>query len=233
MKGWANFADDDFCFSGMDHSDHKQVASDLRSPRASPRKRRYKQGSLEDQLSTLHCQAGPSSLSELFDFPKQHVATMCKQPELLARACQLLEHGIVHSSDYAGMLAERAGMCLLLQALCEEAMCSVPYTFTRACDIDRDCQQLLLHSAQKQDQGQSCVFQDIREQIDPRGQAWCQACLSNPEDGPESCAAAYNSMDEFLEANGSWAVDQAGFCCPAMSCLILGEMQCLLLSAYL
>ncbi|CAE7253113.1 unnamed protein product [Symbiodinium necroappetens] len=219
MKSSADFADDAFSFDAM-NLNHGHIGSNPpRSPRTSPHKRRYKQGSLADHLSTLHCQAGPGNLFELFDFPKEHVRTMSKHPELLARACQLLEHGIVHSSDYAGMLAEREGMRLLLQALHEEASCSGSYTFTRACDIDRDCQQLLLHSAQTQDQGQSCIFLDICQQIHPTAQAWCQACLPKAEDSSESCAAAYDSMDEFLRANGSWAVDQEHSC----ECLVHGK----------
>ena len=174
-------------------------------------KKKRKQGSVSDQLAQLHLPPGPSSLAELLEYPKQHVQTIAREPELLQRVCTLLQRGIVHSSDYSGMLAEREGLRLLAQGLHDEVGVSVPYQFCRACDIDKECQALLVHSSRHQDDGCSCVFQDIREQIHPHAQAWCQACVPSENRSKECFAAAFESMDAFLAANGDWAVDQDGF----------------------
>ena len=129
-------------------------------------RKRCRQGSLADDIAQSVWPAGPACLDELFNYPEQHLETIAQEPELMSRLSHLLQHGVVHSSDYTGMLAEREGLRLVLQAVQERTGSRIPYRFARACDLDQECQRFLWHSAQVQGDGQSCLFADIRCQID-------------------------------------------------------------------
>ena len=174
-------------------------------------RKRCRQGSLADDISQNMWPAGPACLDELFSYPEQHLETIAQKPELMSRLSHLVQHGVVHSSDCARMLAEREGLRLVLQAVQERTGSHIPYRFARACDLDQECQRFLWHSAQVQDNGQSCLFADIRCQIHVHAQDWCASCVPDAGSSPGDKVKSYRMMDDFLRANGSWAVDQD--CC--------------------
>lgn len=171
-------------------------------------KRKWKKGSVLDVVAKMRLPRGPTSVEELFNYPIQLVQAAFSKPEWRDRCGDLLRWGVVEHSDYSGIFAEREAKRLLFMALGQCAGIHVPHMVTKTCDIDPGSQRFLLHMSEMLDDGESCVFADIRSQLHPEAQEWCFAAVPSPDDPIKTKEGAYQAMSDFLAANGDWAVDQ-------------------------
>lgn len=171
-------------------------------------KRKWKKGSVLDVVARRRLPQGPKSVEELFDYPNQLVQAAFSKPEWQGRCADLLRWGVVEHSDYSGIFAEREAKRLLFLALGQSHGIHVPHMVRKTCDIDPGSQRFLLHMSETLDDGESCVFADIRSQLHPEAQEWCSAAVPSPSDSTKAKEDAYQAMSDFLAQNGDWAVDQ-------------------------
>lgn len=175
-------------------------------------KKKRKRGSLADRLAHSHLQPGPDSVENLFNYPVELVETIFQDAKRETRLRELLADGLVEHSDYSGISAEREAKRLLIQVLAEEHNFQVPHHVSKACDIDKDCQQVLVEASTVLDEGRSCVFTDIREQIHPEAQAFCSDVIAKAQADvgvdPTCLESAYSKIFQYLLQNSSWAVNQ-------------------------
>ena len=174
-------------------------------------KRKCKRGSLADLISKSHLPPGPANFEELMNYPVDLVDDAFKSNERKQRCMSLLREGLIEHSDYSGISAEREAKRLLFQVLHEEYGLSVPHHFIKSCDIDPDCQAVLVHASDTLDEQRSCVFKDIREQIHPVAQAFCEEVLASADpDSIDLLEAAYKKIFQYLLAteNGAFAVNE-------------------------
>ncbi|CAE7394875.1 unnamed protein product [Symbiodinium sp. CCMP2592] len=177
--------------------------------------KKIRRGSLSHVLAEHDYPPGPSSLEQLLMFPKELVATVCSDPTRKQRLLHLLEHGLLHSSDYSGVGAEREALRCMALAIASETGVSVLHTHTRSCDISVAAQKVLCGIAEHQDGGASCVFKDIVQQIDPVAQGWLSECDVNPAATEKQRVTGFREMRDWLLENESWAIhqDHASLCC--------------------
>ena len=176
--------------------------------RGEPARKRFRHGSLLDSISRSSLPAGPQSLQELFNFPS-HILEVCFQRDgFQQRFRKLLEHGVVEYSDYSGVFAERQAKAMLFQTLREDWNLDVVHTVLRMCDLDRQCQRVLLHASNTLDAGTACVFPDVRMQVTEASQEHLDACVPCKDLPTELRSRAYHEMRAWLLSNGHSAVDQ-------------------------
>ena len=126
----------------------------------------------------------------------------------------LLQDGLIENSDYSGIAAERESKRPLTQVLREDYNFNAPAWHTRACDIDRNCQQVLCKMSVRVDNSTCCVLTDIRQQVHTEAQSWCAAIdPASPANTHESFSLEemkdrYNKIREYCLKNLSWAVNQ-------------------------
>ena len=174
-------------------------------------KRKCKRGSLADLLSKSHLPPGPSNLEQLMNYPADLVADAFRDNERKQCCMCLLQEGLIEHSDYSGISAEREAKRLLLQVLHEDYGFSIQHHFVKSCDIDPECQAVLVHASDTLDESRSCVFKDIREQIHPVAQAFCEETLANVDpDSTDELEAAYRQIWQYLltTENGASAVSK-------------------------
>lgn len=172
------------------------------------KKRKWKKGSILDVVGKMGLPQGPQSVEELFNYPIQLVQAAFSKPEWQDRCAALLRWGVVEHSDYSGIFAEREAKRLLFMALSQCNGIHVPHMVTKTCDIDPGSQRILLRMSEALDDGESCVFADIRSQLHPEAQQWCFAAVPSHDDSIKAKEEAYRAMWSFLAENGDWAVDQ-------------------------
>ena len=183
------------------------VFMDASVPRPGKRAK-CKHGSLLDLASRRELPAGPSSLQEMFSFASEILKTCFRDAECEKRFRALLQHGVVESSDYSGVFAERQAKAMLFQTLEEDYGCRVQHTVTRMCDIDRNCQQVLAHASENLDSGSSCVFFDIRELVLREAQDCLHRMVPGRDEPPADRKLKYDEMRRWLFQNGNLAVRQ-------------------------
>ncbi|CAE7548869.1 unnamed protein product [Symbiodinium natans] len=172
------------------------------------RRRRFLHGSLADLSARSTLPSGPASLTELFNYPVSLVEKLCSTGYAASQCKRLLADGIVQHSDYSGIGAEREVKRLLLQVLREEHALEIPHMFTKSCDIDVHCQEVLKHASHILDKGSSCVFADIMHQLVPEAQNWCAQMIADmPERNLEEQCKINKEILEFLMQN-MWVVDK-------------------------
>ena len=179
-------------------------------PSKPKRQRRVKRGSLADRLARSHLKPGPASVEDLFNYPVELVAAVFQDAERGRRLRELLADGLIEHSDYSGVSAEREAKRLLIQVLAEDHHFKVSRYFIKACDIDEECQKVLVHTSDHLDEGRSCVFTDIREQIHPEAQAFCSDVIAKAKEaGTEAeFLSAHSDILHYLLQNSSWIVNQ-------------------------
>ena len=180
------------------------------SSHSQARRKRVKRGSLAERVCQQSLPKGPASVAELFDYPSGLLQSVFANSTFADRCVKLLSKGVAEHSDYSGVCAERESKRLLCQALGEDFGIHVPHVVTKTCDIDRICQQVLVHLSESQDSRGSCVFSDIRTQIHPEAQAYCSQHLPNDRATKEQSEASFKLIWDYLMANASWAVSQVG-----------------------
>ena len=166
-------------------------------------------------FSKSHLPPGPANFEELVNYPVDLVDDAFKSNERKQRCMSLLREGLIEHSDYSGISAEREAKRLLFQVLHEDYGLSVPHNFIKSCDIDPDCQAVLVHTSDTLDEQRSCVFKDIREQIHPVAQAFCEEALASADpDSIDLFEAAYKKIFQYLLAteNGAFAVNEEADC---------------------
>lgn len=200
--------------------DFTAVRGGAQQPSLKPGRRR-KRGSLGDLLSKSHLPPGPDSLKELFNYPVNLVADAFKVSERKDRCLSLLRDGVAEHSDYSGISAEREAKRLLFQVLEEDYDLSVPHEVTKACDIDPDCQDVLIQASDILDNGRSCVFTDIRCQVHPEVQAFCEDALVKADGSQEGQQAVYQKIWDhlLLPETGALAVHEDRFRLNVECCL--------------
>ena len=193
---------------------------------AKRQRRKCKRGSLADLMSKEHLPAGPADVHELFNYPEVLVHDAFKKSEWESRLRKLLQDGLIEHSDYSGVSAEREAKRLLFQVLEDNYSFPVPHYFLRACDIDSNCQDVLIQASDLLDGGRSCVFTDIRAQVHPEAQAFCEDVLNKTNcaggDDKEAAEAANQEIFDYLMQNGEKAVSEDSLACahvPWDSCL--------------
>ena len=140
------------------------------------------------------------------NYPVDLVDDAFKSNERKQRCMSLLREGLIEHSDYSGISAEREAKRLLFQVI-------------KSCDIDPDCQAALVHASDTLDEQRSCVFKDIREQIHPVAQAFCEEALASADpDSIDLLDAAHKKIFQYLLAteNGAFAVNEdcmLKYCC--------------------
>eukprot|EP00435_Cladocopium_sp_Y103_P047823 s241_g14.t1 len=187
---------------------------------AKRQRRKCKRGSLADLKSKEHLPAGPADVHELFNYPEVLVHDAFKKRQWETRFRQLLQDGLIEHSDYSGVSAEREAKRLLFQVLEDNYNFPVSHCFLRACDIDSNCQDVLIQASDLLDGGRSCVFTDIRAQVHPEAQAHCEDVLktinSAAADDMEASQAANQEIFDYLMQNGEKAVSKDSLACPHM-----------------
>ena len=172
------------------------------------KRRKVRQGSLEDVLASQYLPSGPSSLHELLCFPEDMLARVFANDQFKSNVMRLLEGGMIETSDYSGVCAAREATRLLLQAIHahtgQEILCRV----RRMCDLDKTAQHVLLHISRTQDAGEACVFPDIRQQLHLAAQEFLESCAPPAGATVLERRQCYEQMSQWLDENGSWAVCQ-------------------------
>ena len=172
------------------------------------KRRKVRQGSLEDVLASQHLPPGPASLHELLCFPEDMLACVFADDKFKSSVMRLLEGGIIETSDYSGVCAAREATRLLLQAILAHTGQEIPCRVRRMCDVDKTSQHVLLHLSRTQDSGEACVFPDIRQQLHLSAQKFLESCAPAPGASSLERMQCYEEMSQWLDENGSWAVCQ-------------------------
>ncbi|CAE7439049.1 unnamed protein product [Symbiodinium sp. CCMP2592] len=173
--------------------------------------KRYRHGSLADLVSRRNLPPGPRDLGELLNYPLAVVQVLFSDTNRAHRCLALLSQGLTDHSDYSGIGAEREAKRLLLQVLAEQYSVSVDYEYTKSCDIDPCCQQVLCHMSACLDNNASCVFADIRDQIPEEGRGFCSELEPNPGDtwlSREEVEKHYSDIKAFLLKNSERLVNE-------------------------
>ena len=184
-----------------------------------PLRKRLKRGSLAERFAKQSLPKGPASPAQLFNYPQELVRSVFANSAYADRCMKLLAKGVAEHSDYSGVCAERECRRLLFQVLYQDFGVSFPQVVTRTCDIDKTCQEVLVHLSESQDSSRSCVFTDIRTQIHPEAQAFCSQLVPDENASKEECEASFKSIWDYLMENADWAVTEA--------CDILGVLSLL------
>ena len=183
----------------------------LQCDRSPLKGKRYRHGSLADLVSRRSLPPGPRDLGELLNYPQSVVQVLFSDANRAHRCLTLLSQGLTDHSDYSGIAAEREAKRLLLQVLAEQYSVSVDCEYTKSCDIDPCCQQVLCHMSACLDNNASCVFSDIRDQIPEEGRAFCSELEPNPGDtwlSREEVEQHYGDIKAFLLKNSDWLVSE-------------------------
>lgn len=171
-----------------------------------PKRARRRNWEVKRNERTSEFPPGPSTINELFTWPRQLVRAIFKDEEMKLRLMTNLQRTTVMCSDYSGMDCPREAFDLVVQAVELETGVvfeQPPLKVGRTCDYGSLQQKVLLQVAAA---GGNCTchFGNIMDRLPLAARRHVEGSLPPAGSTKEQRKQAFSDISAWLHANSSW-----------------------------
>ena len=181
---------------------------------------------------------GPQDVEALFNWPEDLLRAAVADPCRRSRLQELVQSGVVHSTDYSGIDSPREVCVMLEKAMRAEfawgQACPAPLLrFARSCDWAKTPQDILKQISTDLDGGQTCVFPSLESRLPGEASALLDSlqpaivkgnakkAAADP-DQIKAAESAYSDVQGWLARNKGWVYGREA----TSVCLVHTDRKC-------